>query len=147
MSRDGHDGSRPPAADSTRDPQHAAGSSPDLTVEEVAALERHLFDVKGVEYGRPLQAVVAADTPWRSWLEAAVAAGYVPHAEGIELALRGLFSFTRARIQEAIAQGNFGDAQGWLSFSRRYSELGQLLMTEAAELAAWGIELGLEAEA
>src|SRR4051794_40460878 len=79
--------------------------------------------------------IIARTAPWRDWLEEAVLGGVLPHAEGIELSLRGLHAWTLLEVAESERTGADGDAIGWAtSFSQYYRHLIRLLETLAAEL-------------
>lgn len=116
-----------------------ASWTPNLTPEELAALPVEGTDVDPAEipYGVSLPDVIASQGPWRSWLEAAVHAGYVPHQEGIELAQQAQFLFIRVRVQEYIDRGVLGEALGWLQFYNPYRALAAQLLAEADALEAW----------
>jgi hypothetical protein len=95
-----------------------------------------------VRYGESLTEVVAGQTSWRSWLEAAVRAGYVPHQDGIQLAQEAQFLFIRARVREDVEADDPGEAVGWLGIARDYRVLAMRLLTEAEALDAWAAALG-----
>ncbi len=116
---------------------------PDLTEEELSQLPAEHADVDpaSIRYCASLLDVIASQAPWRSWLEAAVRAGYVPHQDGIELALQALFRWTRARVREGLAAGRIDDAVGWLRFAEAFRSLADRLLTEAQALDAWLAEL------
>ena len=113
--------------------------TPNLTQEELALLLAEVTDVDPAEitYGVFLPDAVASQGPWRSWLEAAVRAGYVPHQEGIQLAQQAMFAYVRARVQEHVDRGLEGDALEWLKFYRPYRTLAAQLLAEADALEAW----------
>ncbi len=120
-------------------PEHSS-HRPDLTEAEVAELPAQYYDVPrdSVRYGEALPVVVQREMPWRSWLEAAVRAGWVPHQEGIELAERAVFVWVRARVAESLTAGADGDAEGWLSgFAEAYRLFADCLLREAEQLERW----------
>jgi hypothetical protein len=83
-----------------------------LSERAVEKLRRYSHDVTPdwfPEYGAPLPAVVGEWLP-SEWLEAAVLAGYVPYVEGISLAVRGDYEWTRAEIREFIERDVIADA-------------------------------------
>ena len=59
-------------------------------------------------YGRPLRRVVH-EVDWE-WLEAAILAGYAPHVEGIEMAVRALSAQLLEEAQSLHLEGVDGDA-------------------------------------
>ncbi len=122
---------------------------PDLNEEEVSKLPAEHADVDpaSIRYGASLLDVIASQAPWRSWLEAAVRAGHVPHQDGIELAQAAQIVWVRARAQEDVDGGVLGDASGWLTaFAEGYRSFAGGLLAEAEALEAWAADL-LEAPA
>ncbi len=116
---------------------------PDLTEDELSEIpaEHADIDPASIRYGTSLLDVIASQSPWRSWLEAAVRAGYVPHQDGIELAQEALFRWTRARVLEDLAAGRIGDALGWLHYAETYRSFARRLLVEADALDAWAVEI------
>ncbi len=116
---------------------------PDLSEDELSqlALEHTDVDPASVRYGASLLDVIASQAPWRSWLEAAIRAGYVPHQDGIKLAQEALFAWTRARVSEDLAAGLVGDALDWLRFAETYRAFARRLLMEADALNVWAAEL------
>jgi hypothetical protein len=88
---------------------------------------------RGPAYATPLTEIIAFAGD-RDWLEGAVLAGYVPHIEGVELALRGIHFFCLAQIEECSAEGVDGDAINWTRWADAYRRLISILERQVAEL-------------
>lgn len=118
-------------------------SRPQLSPDDLTLLAFDVHDVPpdGSAYGAPLPEVVAQEWPWRSWLEAAVRSGYLPHQESVELAQRGLFLFNRARVNQCLEEGATAEASGWLGFADVYRAFAAALLSEADALDRWRHEL------
>lgn len=108
---------------------------PNLTRHDARLLAPHATDHVGVHiprYGTPARELISDD--W-SWLEAMVLAGYVPHFEGIELAIRGTHSWWLREMRYAEAKGADGDALNWVDGVELYQRLISLLESLAFELS------------
>lgn len=119
-------------------------NTPELAAESAAALATHAVDCVGdlkPIYGEPLPEIVAATAPGRHWLEAAVLAGYVPHLEGIELALRGAHALHVAELRSYEAEGVLGDALLETAMADGYRELSAMLEWFAAEMERCAAEI------
>ncbi len=111
---------------------------PSLSCDQVGELTEYLCDIdpNDVERGRGLTEAMSAPRLGRAFPEAAVAAGYVPHQEGSELAQRGVFVCTRARVQESLNSPSTDDADAWLEFATVYRRFAAVLLEEASALDA-----------
>lgn len=121
---------------------------PELTLGQVAQLPTAYCDVEraSVLYGAPLHDTVCEFTWGRSFLEGAVRAGHVPHAEGTELAHEGLFLFTRGQVTASVQQGEDGEAEMWLAFAEVYRKQAERLQREAQYLDSWAALLRRRAQ-
>lgn len=111
----------------------------DLSYREVLKLVAYTCDFADGElppHGQPLSEVIG-NSGGRDWLEAAVLAGYLPHVEGIELALRGCHALHLRQLDECVREDVLGDALGWTMMADDYRQLAALLESQAAELERW----------
>ncbi len=113
---------------------------PRLSCDQVGELTEYLCDIdpNDVERGCGLTSVLSDPGLGRAFLDAAVAAGYVPYQEGIELAQRGVFVCTRARVQESLNSPSTDDADAWLEFATVYRRFAAVLLEEASALDVVG---------
>jgi hypothetical protein len=98
--------------------------TPDLDPWDTADLVPHSHGWRDLpSHGEPLDEVIARSSG-RDWLEGCVVAGYVPHPEGLLVALRALHLFYRAQITENEAEDVAGDAIAWADDgATRYREM------------------------
>jgi hypothetical protein len=99
---------------------------PNLLRSEVADLATHTtLGGDTPDWGTPLLDVIHDIGPWMDWLEAAVLAGYVPHIEGIRMAMRGYHLWAMGDLEEYVKNGD--DTLGYCTLSDTYREISQLL--------------------
>jgi len=122
-----------------RDPDDRVPELPPWVVADLAA---HAPDIspEDVSYGERLPGIVERVWPWREWLQAAVLAGYLPHLDDLQLALRGDFEWWKTQIFVDEAEGVYGDAinaaQGVAHGYREIVAMLEGFIAEAEERAA-----------
>lgn len=108
--------------------------TPNLSPEILDELRPMAFDFPPDRPRRGESAANLVESEGWSWLEGLVLAGYMPHFEGIILAVEGTHRFVVAEIETYEARGVLGDAIGWTSHVEYYRDLAARLLRHAAAL-------------
>jgi hypothetical protein len=120
--------------------EHRPNVPPWVTA-DLAADVFDLADEEQPSWGDPLRDVIEERAPWRDWLEAAVLAGYIPHLEGLALALRGVHAWWLEEIGESEAQGAHADALACTRAADGYRSLISMLEEFVADMESRAAEM------